>query len=182
MSITLTDEILSTCHTDYFVETGTFHGATVQMAIEAGFSDIRSIEIDAELYRENTLLFADDPRVSIFLGDSIKVLPYVIEGITDPITFWLDAHGGNTDTIGEIYVPLLEEIAIISKHPVKRHILLIDDIRLAGTDTCGWGEVTLDRIQEEIRKISADYTMELYDSKMYPKDILVARVLCSSPS
>jgi len=50
--------------------------------------------------------------------------------VEKPCLFWLDGHysGGNTAK-GEKETPIMEELRQICAHPVKNHLILIDDAR-----------------------------------------------------
>ena len=174
MGTTLTKRILETYGTDYFVETGTFHGAGVEVAIEAGMSDIRSVETHYDFFIECKNAFCDDTRVQLWHGDSLDLLPTMIEGISDRITFWLDAHDGNSPTSGKNRAPLLEELKIIGQHPVKDHVILIDDVRLFGIGF--WEGVTQINVVNAILAINPNYVVIYEDSSAFSEDILVAYV------
>jgi hypothetical protein len=48
-----------------------------------------------------------------------------------PCTFWLDAHWCGGETAGRgMTIPLMKELQIIERHRVKRHTILIDDMRM----------------------------------------------------
>jgi len=173
VSITLTEELLLLYGTDYFVETGTFKGGAVKMAIEAGFSDIRSIDVDEAMYLAAVERFNNDSRVTLYHGDSLKLLSEMIADITEPITFWLDAHDGNAGS-GSVQAPLLEELRIIGEHCVKDHVILIDDVQLMGKSF--WHDVTKEKVEEAIKKINPLYQIYYEDSRAYKRDILVAVV------
>lgn len=172
-SITLTEEVLYFYGTNYFVETGTYRGGAVELAIEAGFSDIRSVEIDLELFEHCRERFANDTRVTLYWGDSLDRLPEMICDIDEPITFWLDAHNGNSSTSGKMYAPILKELELISHHPVKDHVIIIDDVRLMGSTE--WG-VTKEDVIEAIHKINPRYVINYEDSRAAEKDIMIAIV------
>ena len=58
------------------------------------------------------------------------ILPEILNEIEDPCLFWFDAHYslGNTAR-GEKETPVLEELKHIFKHPIEKHVILIDDAR-----------------------------------------------------
>jgi hypothetical protein len=174
MGTTLTKDLLEKYGTDYFVETGTFHGAGVDVAIAAGMSDIRSVETHYDFFAECKDRFCDDTRVQLWHGDSLDLLPMIIENISDRITFWLDAHDGNSPTSGKKRAPLLEEIEIIGQHPIKDHVILIDDVRLFGVGF--WEGVTQIGVINALLKINPNYVVIYENSSAYPEDILVAYV------
>jgi hypothetical protein len=58
------------------------------------------------------------------------LLPAILSRINKPCLFWLDGHysaGGTAK--GEKNTPIMEELTAIHFHPVKNHIILIDDAR-----------------------------------------------------
>jgi hypothetical protein len=115
---------------DTFVETGTFTGEMVE-AMRPHFRRIISIEMAPEIHRQAVRRFAGDPHVELLLGDSATVLPRVLEQIRQPALFWLDGHfmGENTAR-GQEDSPIRAELTALLGHPVRRHLVLIDDARL----------------------------------------------------
>lgn len=174
-SVTLPIELLYKYHNDYFVETGSFEGGAIQAAIDAGFSDIRSIEVDPGYFDHCSNRFQHDLRVTLFLGDSLELLPKMIEDITDPITFWLDAHYGNSPTNGSDPTPLISELQLIGQHPVKSHTIMIDDIRLFGKS--GWEKITKFGVIDALLKINNKYEIVFENSLGYENDIIVAYIV-----
>jgi hypothetical protein len=115
---------------DTFVETGTFTGEMVE-AMRPHFRRIISIEMAPEIHRQAVRRFAGDPQVELLLGDSAAVLPRVLEQIRHPALFWLDGHfmGENTAR-GKEDSPVRAELTALLGHPVRHHLVLIDDARL----------------------------------------------------
>lgn len=113
-----------------FVETGTFTGEMVA-AMRPHFRRIISIEMAPDIHDRARARFGGDSRVELLLGDSSVVLPRVLEQIQDPALFWLDGHfmGGNTAR-GHDDSPVQAEMTALLAHPVRRHLVLIDDARL----------------------------------------------------
>ena len=58
-----------------------------------------------------------------------SVLPGILEALTEPALFWLDAHPGTDRTARDAPIPLRAELAAIAGHPVGGHVVLIDDIQ-----------------------------------------------------
>jgi hypothetical protein len=114
-----------------FVETGAFHGDTLEMA-RRHFSDCRSVEMSPELYEKVRSRFAGKSNIKVHLSDSPAFLRSQSgELAAKPVLFWLDAHwcqaeqtsGGNSQS------PLIGELtAIQSLHADS--VILIDDARL----------------------------------------------------
>jgi hypothetical protein len=143
-----------------FVETGTYLGEMVE-AVRAQFREVYSIELSPELTQNARRKFAIDPRVHIIEGDSGEVLPSILEKISEPCLFWLDGHfsGGITAQGSEDY-PVLRELAHISRHHVKNHVILIDDARLFVGDGSAPAKP---RLVEALRQINPRYRVEERD-------------------
>jgi hypothetical protein len=113
----------------FMVETGTYLGDMVE-AMRAGFQHVYSIELDGELCRRATQRFAARPNVTIVQGDSGQVLSGLIGNLPRPTLFWLDGHfSADITARGDKDTPILKELESIACHPVKRHVILIDDAR-----------------------------------------------------
>lgn len=118
-----------------FIETGTFTGEMVA-AMRPYFRRIVSIELSPEIHRAAIHRFAGDPSVELLPGDSAQLLPRVLEQLREPALFWLDGHfmGGVTGR-GDEHSPVRTELRALLSHPVRRHVVLIDDARLfSGAD------------------------------------------------
>jgi len=169
--------LFGTCHLDtfsrypnqHFIETGSHEGYGIDIAVNTGFQNVYSIEINPRLYNICKNRFDGNPRVKLFLGDSAVVLPDVIAGIDGRITFWLDAHIAT----GETGCPILEELEAIKKHPIKDHTILIDDIRLFGTYHFDF--IPVSKVIEKILEINPRYQIT-YEKGHVDRDILVAQV------
>lgn len=156
------------------IETGTWHGDGVAAALEAGFPRIRSVELSPLLHQAAAERYRGDIRVELWLGQSGECLPMMLEDIVMPVTFWLDAHysGGDTDR-GPSVCPLLDELAVIAEHALKRHTILIDDVRLFGSEF----PLTLPEVRAALYAINPSYRLTFDQSAMRElgRDILVAR-------
>jgi len=112
-----------------FVETGTFHGGTVE-AVKRAFRHIDTIELDPQLAARARQRFAGHSHVTVLQGDSGQVLPTVLARLTEPALFWLDAHYSGPGTArANRDTPIVDEISAILAHPVPGHVVLIDDAR-----------------------------------------------------
>lgn len=165
---------------NYFVETGTHQGLGVSLALEAGFQNIRSIELSPDLYQLCVSKFQNYQNVKLFLGNSSEKLWEMIHDINEPITFWLDAHCGIARTMGLGSSQVLNELEILKKHPIKSHTILIDDVRDMGG--VHFDFVTKDQIISKIMEINPHYTISyengsVDDNKIFYDDILVAKEL-----
>jgi hypothetical protein len=125
-------------HSDTFIETGTCFGESVQAALDAGFTKVKSVEAQPNLYKHSKSRFEGNPDVQIYLGKSEERLKEMLQGIPIPSVFWLDAHPAGNQTYGHDDLIakggdsenhqdkiLSKEIAIILEH--GRHVILIDD-------------------------------------------------------
>lgn len=112
-----------------FVETGTYLGETTRIIADLDL-EIDTIELGANLYDRAVPLFADRPKVRLHLGDSTRLLPTILRDLPEPAVFWLDGHfsSGNTAR-GDKVTPIQEELLALEAHPVRDHIILVDDIR-----------------------------------------------------
>lgn len=155
---------------NYFVETGTYEGFGVLLALQAKFKHIISIEIDQNLYQSCKQKFSSYPHVDIYHGDSAIVLGKIIENISEPITFWLDGHNSSSIVLSK-NTPILEELEQINNHPIKNHIILIDDIRCC--NTAFFDFISRETIIKKIYAINPGYKVFFIDG-FVARDILVA--------
>lgn len=179
-----------------FFETGTFLGGGTKLALRCGFQKVITIELQEYLYNqcingdtsgngEDLVQEISEGKVEIHLGDSRELMWKLIEPIQDKITFWLDSHidGGNNIpgvTPNVAPCPLYEEIETIANHQRKDHTIMIDDLRIIGSDRSsgyGWGYgVNIDDVKKRILQINPNYKFA-YEDGVQPDDILVAYVL-----
>lgn len=165
--------------TRVFVETGTFGGDGIQKALDAGFEEVYSIDIDAINVRDSKNRFKDKPEVHIYLGDSSYQLTDVIAPLNEPVVFWLDAHNGFPDPEDRTTknTPLMEELDQIKNHPIKTHTILIDDLHCC--ETLLFDFLTLEEIMDKVWQINPDYTITFVDGGNdgeYKNNVLVAYV------
>lgn len=144
---------------DVLIETGTQSGRGTRRVARM-FERVDTIERDPVLYEGARRLLRRARNVRVHLGNSVDVLPLVIEPDRRTL-FWLDAHfvatpGCNPPAHGQC--PLLDELGIVLSTPWRRwpHIL-IDDAQMFRADfwlsnkRAAWGYdrnqwPTLDRI------------------------------------
>lgn len=109
------------------VETGTSYGDMI-WKVRNIFSKIYSIELDNYLYELARKRFHRFNHIEIIQGDSGLVLPKILSNLQDRCIFWLDAHySGGVTAKGDLDTPIIKEIDVILKHPIRDHIILIDD-------------------------------------------------------
>lgn len=129
---------------DTLVETGTGHGHSLLAALQVpALIDIRSIEVDYETWHRARVVFATEPRVRVYLGDSPEVLDRIcaeLEPLRRTVLWFLDAHypgSGRLDPLPMIAadpsaaVPLLAEFrAIFKGRDIERDVFVVDDLCL----------------------------------------------------
>ena len=94
------------------------------------FGQIYSIELDAGLCMKARERFTDVPNVNIIQGDSSNILPDILASVKQPCLFWLDGHySGDITAKGDLNTPIKKELERIFAHPIKNHVILIDDAR-----------------------------------------------------
>jgi hypothetical protein len=114
---------------DRFVETGTSLGETLGYVSRTGVQ-CTSIELSKELHAYAAARFNKYKNINLLQGDSAQRLPEILEGIGTPTLFWLDGHYSGAQTAhGHKSTPIVDELAAILNHPVKKHVILIDDVR-----------------------------------------------------
>lgn len=143
-------------YSSIFIETGTCYGRSIQLAIDAGFQCLKSVEAKQEYYDHCKNLFKDNPDVNLYLGKSIDKLEEMLEGITFPVVFWLDAHvsgeasAGHQDwlekgTASDYHqdTTIKKELDIVLKNG-KDHVILIDDQNGVNSDNLRYMDIILE--------------------------------------
>lgn len=149
------------------IETGSGSGEGIGAALMAGFDQVISIELSPKMFSICSDKYKDNKQVCLFFGDSQEMLDQVLKEINEPVTFWLDAHASGGDTAGADLPPLMEELAIIKKHSIKTHTILIDDLRC-----WNWNNM----LKKSILDINPDYEVVLEDSSLFKNDIMAATI------
>jgi hypothetical protein len=143
-----------------FVETGTYFGDMVH-ALKGEFEQIQSIELDDFLFERAKRRFMRYPHIRILHGDSASMLPLALVSVDRPTLFWLDAHySGGITACGGRHAPILLELDHIFHHPIRGHVIVIDDARLFGTDSA---YPTLEQLREYIDAQSPSRKFEVVD-------------------
>jgi len=163
----------------YFVESGTYMGNGIEDALQNGFTNIISYEVSPLLCCKAIEKFIHLPNVKVIFKSSVEMLDEIIE-INEPITFWLDGHysSGYSSYDPMNFYPLLKELNVISKHPIKTHTICIDDRRLmkkTNEDTPDNIGVTEEEVRDALLKINPDYNIEYRDGCI-KDDIIVAYI------
>ena len=152
-----------------FVETGTYLGKTTLLLSEVCDRSY-TIELDRALYERAAELFADRTDVTVIHGDSAERLPEVVAQLDQPAAFWLDGHysGGVTGRALED-TPIMAELRAILDHPIKDHLVLIDDARLfVGRD----GYPRVERLRDWVES-NSPYSLRVIDDviRLHREDI-----------
>lgn len=143
-----------------FIETGTNTGNGIANALALDFKTIYSIEIDANNYYFAKERWKNHKNVTILLGDTANHIQSIIENISTPVFFWLDAHFDTSE-------PTYKELKFIKEHKVKTHTILIDDMSLY---------FSLPHIEQTIKDINPNYTILYEPTWRSHKEILAAKV------
>jgi hypothetical protein len=149
-----------------FVETGTYKGEMIDTMIRR-FDKIYSVELSDTLYAAAVKKYGDNKHVKLFHGDSAIMLPVMLKEVTEPALFWLDAHfsGGET-TRTDVDTPIEEELKAIFAHPVKNHVILIDDAReFVGKNNYP----TLDKVEKMANAAGYSFEVKNDNIRLFPR-------------
>jgi hypothetical protein len=135
------------------VETGTNYAHMIYVQKDH-FREIYSIELDPWKAQSARQKFATRSNIRILGGDSADVLPKLLASLREPCLFWLDGHDFDVST------PVTRELDALFKHPIKNHVILIDD--------ANWfdGRGQYPTIEELRAKVARDYSghiVEVHD-------------------
>jgi hypothetical protein len=161
---------------EVFIESGTFDGRSVQLALDCGFKEIISIEISNETYIAAISKFKNYKNVHLINGDSYFEMPKICQSLTKKSLFWLDAHFDNySDTRGIVDCPLIHELLSIKTSIIKNHVIMIDDRRVFGnSEHTVWGKhIKEHEIINSIMEINPNYIIT-YEKGCVDNDIIVA--------
>lgn len=160
-----------------FIETGTEHGNGVRRALDAGYTEIHSVELAPNFYRGCIDLYWNDDNVHLYCGSSLDFLPIIMKHVQKPATIWLDAHVDNNYIQTDVKCPLIQELEIIgavgNQTEIKDHTILIDDRRLFGQEG-DWGKnISEDEVISKLMEVNHKYTIK-YENGIEENDIIVA--------
>lgn len=155
-----------------FIESGSHVGGGIQMALDAGFTKIKSVEADEFLYNKCIERFGNYAGVHLYFGLSTDMLPEMLADVDGPAVFWLDAHASGPGTFAHESVMkkrsesefaqdkvLTRELEIILAHRTD-HVILIDD---------QYGENPENiRYRETLLRANPAYTFHFYDRQEGP--------------
>ena len=147
-------------HTHTLIETGTFYGEMIE-AMRRHFRRLYSIEIQPELATKAQQRFAKYPHITVLQGDSATALAQVVKTLSEPCLFWLDGHySGGVTGRGVLDSPIAQELSTIFAHPVRDHVVLIDDARcFNGTE----GYPTLEELRSLVKQERPEWAFEVKD-------------------
>lgn len=165
----LNPSILRNHKADIFIETGTGWANGVLVALAVGFyKDIYSTEIYSLYHEFAANFFKGNERVHLSKGDSRVELSKILDKVNERAFIWLDAHTFDQKN------PLYEELDIIAKHPIKNHVIAIDDVRMWRREYNCWKDVNATEITERVLTINHSYKIYFCDSINAYRDIFVA--------
>jgi hypothetical protein len=157
--------------TEAFIETGSYEGNGIQLAINSGFKQIYSIELCPILFVACQKRFYNNPSVQVLLGDSSIVLKDLLNVFPDTsFTFWLDGHYSGPGTAkGSKESPLMEELEMILSRSTTNDLIYIDDMRI-------YKNYDSEINEENIIKLVKQYRPEAvvtYEDTRWINDIMV---------
>ena len=154
------------------IETGTFTGDGIKCALKSGFKKVYSCDINSEFVEKAKSKYKDH-NVQIDNLESQEFLKKILPTITERVVIFLDAHsmpfetnkpnkGFGSDTLikGVEPCPLEKEIAVIKKHSIKDHIILIDDYQCF--NTWMFDGLRVSDISKSINQINSEYKVKLF--------------------
>lgn len=172
---TLPIEILKKYTSKVFIETGTNNAQGVRTALHCNFEKIISIEIDHEKQKKNTESLKAEilsGKVNLISGDVIDFFPKVLESLTQPATFFFDAHW-DFGVKGKTVCSLNFELDELKKHHIKTHTIIIDDRRCFGPNH-HWGkDISETIIIQKIREINPNYNIIYEDNTVAKNDLII---------
>lgn len=157
--------------TDCFIETGSYIGNGIDLALYSGFNTIYSIELSQHYYDMCVEKFKNNPNVNLIFGDSY----YKLEELLDqhpyvPFTYWLDGHYSEGDTAHGVFsTPLIKELETILKRNVYGELIYIDDMRYYKNFN---DIVNTDKIKELLKKYKPKCSVWYEPTQFDGKDIL----------
>lgn len=125
----------------FLIETGTWHGAAVEYALEFKFEKIFTIELLKEYYDGCVEKFKNNDNVILLNGTSPECLLEILkENEVGNTIFWLDAHlpdqydksiPSNYKENDELLIPLKGELkSIVENKNVLNDVFIMDDLRI----------------------------------------------------
>ncbi len=156
-----------------YFETGMYRGDSIQLALDAGFSEIHSLEVSKDWVAFCRSRFSQRD-VHLHHGDSATDLWHYIEHIQSPITFFLDSHSQllEGEQAYDNPFPLLDELRQIGKRSYVDTIIIDDILHLTHPDITGWSRSD---IELALLSINPDYEIN-YIANPVKGNICIAHV------
>lgn len=116
---------------DTLVETGGYHGATMEY-LRNDFKRLVTIELGEGLYKD--IYNLGIPNVLCLWGDSGRVLEQFLLFYNEPALFWLDAHPSGGDTVSADDPSMGNELRSVLRRNCRTDIVLVDDVGQPGLE------------------------------------------------
>lgn len=181
-SMSLENQFLTMLHSNtdasFFIETGTHHGYTTAQAAtiftpkQPKYPCVHSVELSETLFSKAQEKFKNNKNVCLYQGDSVQILPRMLQKVMDKPIIFLDAHFSMGDTAqGSANTPIIDELEVIKQSKFNNAVLIIDDIRMFYYPICSVKGTfienypSLNTIVEKILEINASYQVAvIYDT------------------
>ena len=114
-----------------WIETGTYLGETTA-TLSKSAQQVLSLEPAENLYNFTKRRLRKKRNIKIINGTSEELFQSTIDGIHDPVCFWLDGHAsGDITYCGNATTPIVHELEAIAKSRPKWNEIsvLVDDVR-----------------------------------------------------
>jgi hypothetical protein len=160
-------------YSNILIETGTWTGDGIEKAFASGFKKVYSCDINQEKITLASQRFVDK-ELSLLCASSEIALEQFLNDINERCVIFLDAHamplnerredkGFGESTLGDgPTCPLLHELEIIKNHPIKNHIILIDDIQCF--NTWMFNHLKIEDTIEKVKSINENYNYEFFQN------------------
>jgi len=137
------------------------------------FPRVHTIELDPVLAERAAARFASVPHVSVHPGDSGHVLRDLLPAIEGPCLFWLDGHySGGITARGETDTPIRAELDAIAASGLRPVAILIDDVRVFGTDDA---YPTIEEVIARVRAIDRDVSIGVTADVLWATPVRILR-------
>jgi hypothetical protein len=156
------------------IETGCWMGDGVERAFTSGFEKVYTCDINLEFIANVKEKYNTENLVAE-VEESQNFIQKSLSEINEKVVIFLDAHFMPLDEqnqelgFGPISVkegidpcPLIKELEIIKNHPIKDHVILIDDFQCFGTWMFDYLE--LDDVLDFVKTINPNYKHQLVEN------------------
>ena len=156
---------------DNFIETGSYLGDGIRLAIESGFENIISIELSENYFNKCKETFKNHQNVNLILGDSYYKLSSILKNNNLRYTYWLDGHYSGGDTAnGVLEFPIMKELEVILNRNISGEIIYIDDMRILRDYS---KEININSIKNIVEKYKTGCNIHFEPSDLDDEDIMV---------